>query len=284
MALKNIQVIFATVLFVLVATGCTNTNIGEDQGSVDSSNNSSVVVRGSNDNDLPDSTNATRLASLSSRYVPDIYSAAGISVSGEGTVTLEPDLAILNVAIETEARTVVKARDRNAIAIDAILTTVRSYGVSDNDIGTTSFNIWPRYDYVDRTQILAGYKVSNSLTIKVRELVAIGQIIDSITDSGGDAIRVNGVSFTVDDPTPFMSKLREAAVNDATSKAQHYARLSGVKLGRLIHLMEPSSVVDASPIGRRSFAMSDAAVAPSTTLSSGELTIRLIVNAMFHIE
>ena len=95
---------------------------------------------------------------------------------------------------------------------------------------------------------------------------------------------MNGVSFTVDDPTPFMSKLREAAVNDATSKAQHYARLSGVKLGRLIHLMEPSSVVDASPIGRRSFAMSDAAVAPSTTVSSGELTIRLIVNAMFHIE
>ena len=52
----------------------------------------------------------------------------------------------------------------------------------------------------------------------------------------------------------------------------------------MIHLTEPSSVVDASPIGRRSFAMSDAAVAPSTTVSSGELTIRLIVNAMFHIE
>ena len=124
-----------------------------------------------------------------------------VGCPGEGTVTLEPDMAVLNIGVETEARTVSAARDEAATAMAAIVAAVKGHGLADVDIQTTSFNVWPRYDYFERTQVLAGYQVSNSVSIKIRDLDKVGEIIDGVADSGRDATRINGISFTVEDPT-----------------------------------------------------------------------------------
>ena len=173
-------------------------------------------------------------------------SQAGILVSGEGTVTLEPDLVLLNLGVESFAKTVAQARDEAARAMDAIVSALNNRGVENKDIQTRFFNISPQYEFIEmveegiRThkQVVVGYRVNNSAAVKIRDLDAVGTIVDEVATAGGDATRINGISFTVEDPKPFMVQLREAAVGDALAKAQHFASLTGVSLGRLVFISE----------------------------------------------
>ena len=209
-------------------------------------------------------------------------SQVGIWVTGQGSIALEPDLALVNIGVEAQARTVAEARDQAATAMAAIVAAVKAHGLTDADIQTRSFNIWPRYDYIERTQVLAGYTVSNTASIKIRDLDDVGPIIDDVANAGGDATRINGISFTVEDPEPFMQDLRAAAVGDALAKAQHFADLTGVSLGSLIFIAEAGG---RSPVvqdfGARGIAL-EAAAAP-TSISGGELELTLSVQAAFGI-
>ena len=210
-------------------------------------------------------------------------SPTGIWVSGEGTVDLEPDLALLNVGVEVQAPTVSEARSQAADAMDAVIAAVRNRGLTDADIQTSSFDIWPRYDYVEGVQTLAGYRVSNSATIKMRDLDSVGGIIDDVADAGGDATRIDGIRFTVEDPMPFMADLREAAFQNAREKARHYAELIGVSLGDVMYLTETGGAAPPTPVARAELAFAADAGA-ATSISGGELTLRLFVQAAFAIE
>ena len=211
-------------------------------------------------------------------------SPTGIWVAGEGTIDLEPDLALLNVGVEVQAKTVSEARNKAAAAMDAVIAAVKRRGLTDSDIQTASFNIWPRYDYVEGVQTLAGYRVSNSATIKMRDLDSVGDIIDDVAEAGGDATRINGIDFTVEDPTPFLADLREAAVKNATDKAQHYADLIGASLGGLFYLTETGGASPPTPVARAEFVSADTSGLAKTSVSGGELTLRMTVQAAFAIE
>ena len=211
-------------------------------------------------------------------------SPTGIWVTGEGTIDLEPDLALLNVGIEVQAETVSEARSEAAAAMAAVVAAVKRRGLTDDDIQTSSFNIWPRYDYVEGVQTLAGYSVSNSATIKMRDLDSVGDIIDDVADAGGDATRIDGISFTVEDPTPYMAQLREAAIQNAKEKAEHYAGLVGASLGDPFYVTEAGGVSPPTPVARGERLAFSAYAMAKTSVSGGELTLRLIVQAAFAIE
>ena len=215
----------------------------------------------------------------------------GISVTGEGTITMEPDLAVLNVGVETTADNVAKARSQAADAMNAIVAALKARGISNRDIQTRFFDISPRYEFAEvselgvrtRKQVLIGYSVSNSASVKIRDLDATGTIIDEVAEAGGDIIRINGIRFTVEDPKPFTLELREAAVKDAIDKASHLASLAGVSLGRLLFITESGSGVPVTrDLAMRSFAAVEMAAAP-TPIGGGELEIRMTVQAMFEI-
>ena len=106
-----------------------------------------------------------------------------------------------------------------------------------------------------------------------------GEIIDSIADAGGDATRINGIDFTVEDTSQFMDELREQAMQQAFDKAQHLADLGGVSLGQLSYVGEAGNVGQVSGGFERAMAMS----APSTSISSGELELSLAINVAFGI-
>lgn len=218
---------------------------------------------------------------------------AGIWVNGQSTFSAEPDLAMLNIGVETNGRTVAEANGEAAEAMDAIIKAVRARGLAEEDIQTTSFNIWPQYEYNEvfengrrvGKQELVGFRVSNSATIKVRDLDAIGEIIDEVANAGGDATRINGINFTVEDPKPFMAGLREAAVKDAIAKAEQFADLANVSVGRLVFITETSG---GAPVVVKDFArgmIAEAAAAPafSTSISPGELEFRMSVQVVFEI-
>ena len=232
-----------------------------------------------------DSTSpATDTPSPAAPAAQSAASPTGIWVAGEGTIDLEPDLALLNVGVEVQAETVSEARGEAAAAMDAVIAAVKARGLTDADIQTSSFNIWPRYDYVEGVQTLAGYRVSNTATIKMRDLDSVGDIIDDVAEAGGDATRIDGISFTVEDPTPFMADLREAAVKNATDKAQHYADLIGASLGDLFYLTETGGASPPTPVARAELAFADSSARAATSVSGGELTLRMTIQAAFAVE
>ncbi len=216
--------------------------------------------------------------------------AAGISVTGQASVSVEPDLALLTVGVETMAETVAEARAEAAGAMDAVVNAVKAHGLEDKDIQTQSFNIWPRYEYpevmsggmITNKQTLVGYTVSNMSRIKVRNLDAVGAVIDDAAEAGGDATRIHGIDFTIEDPKPFMAELREEAVADARAKAERLASLSGVELGALVYMNEGGAIPPPGPLYREAGLMM--ADAGSTSISGGELELTLSVQALYAIE
>lgn len=223
-----------------------------------------------------------------------VNSQTGIWVTGEGRITVDPDLAVLNVGVESFGSTVAEANQKAAAAMDAIVQALRNRGLEDDDIQTTSFNIYPQYDYREVVengmrrgeQVLTGYQVSNRATIKIRDLDAVGQIIDEVATAGGNDTRIHGINFTVEDPRPLMTELREQAVNNARAKAEHFAELTGVTLGSLVFISEGGATV---PVARnfdmRGMAFAESAQpAASTPIASGETELTLYVQAVFAIQ
>ena len=216
----------------------------------------------------------------------------GIWVTGEGTVTLEPDLVLLNIGVETTGESVSEARDEAATAMDAVVAALRARDVEDRDIQTQFFNISPEYEFQEvidlrrRTtqRVLVGYRVSNSATIKIRDLNGVGSIIDEVATAGGDAIRIDGISFTVEDPQLFQSQLREAAVTDALTKAQQFASLTGVSVGRLVFISESGGRAPAPKAFQETVMFAAASSAPDTAISGGELELRMTVQVVFDIQ
>ncbi len=182
-----------------------------------------------------------------------------------------------------------------AKSMDAIVSALKARGLSDRDIQTRSFNIFPIYEYNEivqdgrrvSKQELVGFRVSNSASINIRDLDAIGEIIDEVAVAGGDATRINGINFTVEDPKPFMDGLRKAAVDDALAKAQQFADLTGVTVGPMRFITETSGsspVVLQDMAFSRGFAAEAASSFAPTSISSGEMDFRLSIQAVFEIQ
>ena len=230
------------------------------------------------------------VANLDSLHVDGAI--GGIRVSGTGTVSVEPDVAILQVGVEVFAGKVSTARSEASKAMDSVVSVLKKEGVEEKDIQTTRFNIYPRYDYEEvtingkriGTQVLTGYTVNNTVKAKIYEIDKVGEIIDKGADAGGDYARINGVDFTVDDPTPYQTEIRKMAVEDAVGKAQEYALLTNVELGPVIELneMTPGSV--HSPYEADYGMRMMAAAPPTTSISAGQLEISLTVNTLFAIK
>ena len=215
-----------------------------------------------------------------------------IHVSGQGKVSIEPDLAILNLGVETRGATVSEAREEAATAMAAVMDSLTLEGVEDKDIQTSRFDINDEREWQEITEngirtsksVLVGYRVRNNLTVKVRDLDSVSAVIDGAAEAGGDTIRFNGLNFTAEDLSPVMAQLREDAVNDAKDKAQHFADLAEVGLGELIFISDGTV---ARPLARgypESAAFALAAQPYDTGISPGELDVTMSVQTVFTIE
>ena len=209
-------------------------------------------------------------------------SQGGISVSGSGSISVEPDLAILNIGVEAIGKTVSFARSEAASAMDSVVSSLKKEGILTKDIQTQQLTIYPRYDYQTNKQVLIGYSVTNTARVKVRDLSKVGKIVDNAAASGGDYVRINGISFNVEDTDQYMESLRKQAVQKAQIKAEEYADSAGVKLGSLRSLTEvgaPSPHM-SSEMDNQMRAMS---VPMESPISGGELQITVTVFTVFNI-
>jgi len=172
----------------------------------------------------------------------DATTSQGIAVTGEGTVSVRPDMGLLNLGIEVTGETVASARDQASEAMQAMQDAMGAEGVAEEDIQTQFFNIYPQYNYSESSApTISGYIVSNQVQVKVRDLDTVSAVLDSAIAAGGDAVRVNGISFTVEDPEAFLSDARREAVADARAKAEVLAEAAGVELGDAISINESTN-------------------------------------------
>ena len=209
-------------------------------------------------------------------------SQGGISVSGSGSISVEPDLAILNIGVEATGKTVSFARSEAASAMDSVVSSLKKEGILTKDIQTQQLTIYPRYDYQTNKQVLIGYSVTNTARVKVRDLSKVGKIVDNAAASGGDYVRINGISFNVEDTDQYMESLRKQAVQKAQIKAEEYADSAGVKLGSLRSLTEVGAQSPHMPsaMDNQMRAMS---VPMESPISGGELQITVTVFTVFNI-
>ena len=209
--------------------------------------------------------------------------ARGITVSGQGTVTAKPDTANLSLGVSVLAGTARDARDEAAAAMNKLLDSIKGNGIDEKDINTTQFSLSPEYDYSGgRTPRLTGYRVTNTVSVKVRDLDRAPEVIDEAVDAVGDPLQIGGISFTVDDPKSLLSDARAKAMADAQAKAQQLAQLGGVGLGKPIAISETSGGLPP-PIFFGTARLQEAAAA-STPIQPGQLEISVSVQVTYGIQ
>lgn len=207
-----------------------------------------------------------------------------ISVTGEGEAAVAPDMAWLSLSVLRDADTAGDAMDQASKATADVIAALKQAGVEGRDLQTSNLNIEPRYVYPqnqDGSQQqpkLVGYRVTNSLMVRVRDLAKLGEIIDRSVSLGVN--QGGGISFDNDDPTKALEEARRDAVKDAVAKATTLADAAGVKLGRILQITESGGAQPPVPMQAKAFRAGDAAAVP---IEAGENSYRVEVSVSFEI-
>ena len=206
-----------------------------------------------------------------------------ITVQGDGEAAVAPDMAILTLAVMREAETARAALDADNTAMAAVIAAMKEDGIAARDLQTSGLSIAPQYVYPTddkgtQTQRLVGYQVTNTLTVRVRDLASMGKVIDRSVSLGVN--QGGGISFTNDDPSAALTEARRKAVEDAMQRATTLADAAGVGLGDILEIAEQSSPGGPSPVPERMYRMA----ADAVPVEAGENTYRVQVNVTFGLE
>jgi len=206
----------------------------------------------------------------------------GITVSGEGTATGKPDVAMITLGVSRLENTVDAARNGAATSLDAMIKSMTGNGVSKDDIQTQQFNISPEYDYSNGKQTLKGFRVTNVVTAKVRDINSTSKVVDDAITAGGNDVQVQNIAFTIDNPDDLKKQAREAAVADAKAKAQTLASATGVSVGEPISITE--SAATTPPIAYDVARGAASAPAPATPIEPGTQDVTVTVSVTWSIK
>lgn len=208
--------------------------------------------------------------------VPDV-----IAVTGRAEVAVRPDTAVVNLGAEAQRPTLDEATADVARRMAAVLDRVKALGVREQDVTTIRYAVEPiqppRRSDADASPRIVGYRVSNVVQLKVRELAAASRLVDAAVAAGANLIL--GVSFTLEDRTAAEAAARERAVASAQAIATQLARAAGVRLGPLKSLHEG---VLAPPVAE-GFGVARASMGPGP-IEVGELQISVAVEARYAID
>mgnify|MGYP001266111148 CR=1 FL=1 len=157
-----------------------------------------------------------------------------VTVIGTGEARVAPDMATVQIGVETTAPTTQEALAQNTAQAQAIIERIKQLGVGDRDVQTSGFNIYATYDNEGRN--VTGYTVSNTVSVTIRDLAQAGDLLDQVVQAGAN--RVYGISFGLSDPKAAQAQARDAAVADAKSKAEQLAKAGGAGLGTVLVITE----------------------------------------------
>ena len=211
-----------------------------------------------------------------------------LTLSGMGEVFARPDVATITLGVEKRAKTAREALMANTRAMTAVFDVLKGkWKLAGKDMMTSGFSIRAQYVYPKRSYSsggepkLAGYVVSNMLTIRVHELKKTGGILDDVVRTGSN--RINGVSFGIDKPAPLKDEARRLAVRDALRKARIYAREAGFELGEVLRFSESGGFVPPRPVMMARAKVMAASPAP-VPVAAGQQALRVNVSITWRIK
>ena len=203
---------------------------------------------------------------------------ARIIVIGEGSVSAAPDHARISSGVTSRAKTAKEASDANAKAMAAVLAALQSAGIDQKDIQTSRFSVQPVYTSPEPNmeQRLTGFSVSNQVSVTIRQIDKVGDILDRLVTAG--ATDAGNVEFLHTDSSKTLDKAREAAMADARRKAELYAHAAGLTLGSVAWVTEDSS----APLFAAKVAMR-AAMPGAAPIATGEDTLQVRITVGYEI-
>ncbi|MGB3339732.1 MAG: SIMPL domain-containing protein [Devosia sp.] len=214
--------------------------------------------------------------------------AGTISIEGRGEVMAAPDMAQINSGVTTQGASAREALDANTAAMAELIAELKAAGIEARDIQTSGFSVNPNYVYTDERDAngyslppkINGYQVSNTVTITVRQLDALGSILDKSVTVGANTI--NGVSFSVADPSALYDDARKAAFADARAKAELYATIAGGKLDEIVSISEGQGFNPPQPVAM--YSMRADAQSAAVPVEAGELAFSINVNVQWELD
>ena len=166
-----------------------------------------------------------------------LISGTRLDVSATGEVTRVPDLAIISAGVQTLKPTATAAIEENAARMERVRAALKHAGIEDKDIQTSNLSLNPEYQYdQNRPPRLTGYRASNTVSVKFRDLKRTGAILDALVAEGAN--QINGPSLTIDKPESALDEARTKAIANGRLRADLYARALGMHVVRLISVSE----------------------------------------------
>ncbi len=226
----------------------------------------------------------------------DMYPTNTITVEGTGEATAIPDIATITYSVTEKGTTVGEAQTKATEKMDKALNFLKSAGVEEKDTKTTSYNVYPEYEYqqpcyseycpaYNGNPRIIGYQVSQSIEVKVRDTEKAGEILQGLGDTGVQ--NIYGPSFTVDDEDSAKTEAREKAITEAREKAKTLAKHLGVSLGKVVSFYENTGGYPYYGEGAAYGGAMDAAMtkeAPAPNLPTGEQETSVTVSITYEIK
>ena len=198
-----------------------------------------------------------------------------ITVTGEASVAVAPDTAVMRIGVTSQGKTARDASDTNSKQMTTVMAAIRDAGIPDRDVQTSRLSLQPQYDpNKGGTARLLGFQVTNQLTIKLRDIDKLPAILDRAIAAGAN--EMSGIEFIVSEQSKLLDQARDDAIADARRKAELYAKAAGVKLGRVISINEEGSSPPPRPVMQ-------AMRAGAVPVSPGEQNLRASVTVSYEL-
>ena len=208
------------------------------------------------------------------------FRATTLDVQAEGVAHVVPDMATITLGVATDAPTAAAAQARDAQRMAMVIDALHRAALAGRDLQTSSLSLSPQYVYAEgQPPKLTGYRASNGVTVRVRDLSRLATVVDAVAQAGAD--EVSGVAFALQDPQGAEDAARRDAVRKLQAQAQLYAGATGLRLQRLVTLAETGGYSPQPP--RPMMAMSMRAKEVSTPVEAGELDVRVQVRATYEL-
>ncbi|MFB9068425.1 SIMPL domain-containing protein [Pseudofulvimonas gallinarii] len=201
-----------------------------------------------------------------------------LSVSARAEASRAPDVATLSIGVVTQAADSAAAMRQNAEQMNRVMAAIRSLRIADKDVQTSGVSLSPQYRYTQgEAPAITGYQASNTVSLKVRDLARLGEVMDGLAGQGAN--QIHGPGFQIDDPEPVYDEARVAAIAKAQARAETYAKALGMRVRRIVSISEGGGFIQPMPV----MAMAKMDMAETTPVAPGENTLSVELQVVFEL-
>lgn len=198
-----------------------------------------------------------------------------VTVTGEATVAVAPDAAVIRIGVTSQNKTAREASEANAKQMTAVLAAIKDTGIADRDVQTSRLSLQPQYDpNKSGTAHLTGFQATNQVTVRIRDIDKLPVFLDRAIAAGAN--EMSGIEFVISEQSKLLDRARDDAIADARRKADLYAQAAGSKLGPVVSITEEGSAAQPRPM--------QAMRAGAVPIAPGEQTLRATVTVSYELK